>query len=125
VSSPDPLATRAAGLLPDATSIYLSLASLEADDAQGLDLPPVADRRRVVVFARRLAAEIALLARLAEQQGYELEPLPFLISVEHSLLLLVEHEGETSELPLLSPDEVQAGLAALDGWYHAHQHASG
>jgi hypothetical protein len=112
-ATPERLEDRLTSLLPDAASVYLSLASLEEADAGGLDLPPLAERGRVVSLARQLAAELALVARLAERQSLVLGPLPFLLSLEHSLLLLVEHEGEVVDLPLLTAQEVELGLATV------------
>ena len=101
------LEPRAPDLLEETVGVYLALLSLEEAEAVGGEVPPQAHRVLVVRMARRLAAEIALLARLAESRGRAPEQLSFLVSLEHSLLLLLEHEAEVAELPLLSADEVR------------------
>ena len=113
--APDELSDLAASLLEEAAGVYLSLLSLEEAEARGDEVPPQAHRVLVVRMARRLATEIALLARLSERQGQELEPLQFLVTIEHSLLLLLEHEAEISDLPLVSASEFEERLRALDG----------
>jgi len=103
--------TLAGRLLPAAASVYLALLALEEAEARGGEVPPQAHRALVVRMARQRAAEVALVARLAERGGEPPEPLSMLVSLEHSLLLLLEHEAEVAELPLLSAAEVEESLA--------------